>query len=87
MKTVFLLAISTVLIVSGCSSQSSKTAKAGAQGTDNKPAVVYDTKKPTTYEEYKKWRAANDPASEAYAEYKEWEINQRKWQLEKERSQ
>jgi len=77
-------------VVSGCSSKSSKpskTAETDKQGTDGKPAVVYDTKKPTTYEEYKRWRAANDPASEAYAEFKEWEINQRKWQLEKERSQ
>ncbi|ODS22559.1 hypothetical protein AB835_13500 [Candidatus Endobugula sertula] len=39
----------------------------------------YDTRKPTTFEEYKRWRQENDPAAEKYAEYKQWEISYRRW--------
>lgn len=67
-----ILAISSLLFA--CSSKSTK--KAETVGAD---APQYDTEKPTNFAEYKAWRAKNDPASEAYAEYKEWEIKYRRW--------
>jgi hypothetical protein len=73
-----------VLLASACSSKPTQiddvadTAKLG----DDK--VVYNTEEPTSYGEYRQWRKQNDPASEAYADYREWQINYRKWKLKQE---
>jgi hypothetical protein len=86
-KFVLFVILSTLLIV-GCSSKPSKTAHIDNRDdktTEKKTVVEYETEKPTSFAEYKKWRQANDPASEAYAEYKRWEIDQRKWALENEK--
>ena len=72
------LAVGLPLLLSACGNSPQKQAKA-----DNAPS--YDTENPTTYAEYKKWRAKNDLAAERYAEYKEWEINFRRWKAQQER--
>ncbi|MFT5420881.1 MAG: hypothetical protein ACI9D5_001634 [Candidatus Endobugula sp.] len=85
-KSVLFVILSTLLIV-GCSSKPSRTATIDNKDdntADKKAVLVYDIEKPTSFAEYKKWRQANDPASEAYARYKEWEINHRRWRLEQE---
>jgi len=71
------------LLVSACSSKPAKIADIDANDESNN--VAYNTTKPTTYEEYREWRKNNDPASEAYADYKDWVIKYRKWKLEQEK--
>jgi hypothetical protein len=77
-KTVIFIIISSLAIMS-CSSKPPKPDTATVGKSE------YDTDKPTSYAEYKKWRQENDPASEAYARYKEWQINYRRWKLEQEK--
>ncbi len=85
MKVLFILSIG--LLLSACSSKPEKPVDivAEQQAGKDKEAITYDTQKPTSFEEYKRWRAKNDPASEAYAEFKEWEANQRRWKEEQNR--
>jgi PBP1b-binding outer membrane lipoprotein LpoB len=86
-KSVLLVILSTLLIM-GCSSKPAKTTTIDDKDdktAEKKTAIVYDIEKPTSFAEYKKWRQANDPASEAYARYKEWEISHRRWLLEQEK--
>ncbi len=83
MKIVLLTVVSAVLLV-GCSNKPIKNAD-NDKPDNTTPApsspVVYDTKKPTSFAEYKQWRRSNDPDSEAYAEFKAWEAKQREWKL------
>ena len=74
------------LLLIGCGTQKTKHAENGEQSkTGALPEkVVYDTKKPTNFEAYKQWRQHNDPNSEAYAEFKAWEIKQREWKVKNE---
>ena len=81
MKTIFILMMS-ALLVSACSNKPAKIADVDANSESNNAA--YNTTEPTTYEEYREWRKNNDPASEAYADYKDWVIKYRKWKLEQE---
>lgn len=85
MKALFFLSISLLFVA--CSSKPEKPVDivAEQQAGKDQDAIVYDTEKPTNFDEYKRWRAKNDPASEAYAEFKEWEINQRRWKQEQQR--
>ena len=43
------------------------------------PPPVFDTKNPTTFEDYKRWRALNNPQGQAYADYKDWEAGYQQW--------
>jgi len=79
-KIIFILIISGLLI-SACSSKPAKKSDTESSSTNN---VSYNTTEPTNFEEYRKWRKDNDPASEAYADYKDWVIEYRKWKLEQE---
>jgi hypothetical protein len=79
-KTIFIIIMSGLLI-SACSSKPAKTTNTEKTNKNN---VAYNTTEPTTFEEYRKWRKDNDPASEAYADYKDWVIQYRKWKLEQE---
>ena len=84
MKTIFILMMS-ALLVSACSNKPAKIADVDANSeSNNADNVAYNTTEPTTYEEYREWRKNNDPASEAYADYKDWVIKYRKWKLEQE---
>jgi len=79
--------IALITIISACShTTGTETSDSSAAATTNKTAQpeVFDTHKPTSYAEYKRWRKANAPSSEAYAEYKEWEINYRRWKAQQE---
>jgi hypothetical protein len=78
-KILFILIMSG-LLVSACSSKPAKIADADGESSN----AAYNTAEPTTYEEYRQWRKNNDPASEAYADYKDWVIKYRKWKLEQE---
>jgi hypothetical protein len=81
-KTIFVIIMSGLLI-SACSSKPAKIADIDtSKKTSNEE--TYNTTEPTTYEEYRQWRKNNDPASEAYADYKDWVIKYRKWKLEQE---
>ena len=76
-------------LFTACSSAPPAAENAEANNTstvtkDTAPKTVFDTDKPTSYTEYKRWRSENDPASEAYSEYKEWEINYRGWKARQE---
>jgi len=73
-KTTLLIAASALLLASCGSSSTKYTA-------DQR----YNTEKPTTFAEYKKWREENDPAAQRYAEYKEWEINFRRWKAQQDK--
>lgn len=81
-----LLILVASFILAGCSktpAQSEANTDNTASNTVNQPAVEtiqFDTTRPTNYAEYKRWRQANDPSGEAYANYKEWEIRYREWQ-------
>ena len=76
MKIALFLIISTMLLAA-CSS--------GPQQQASSDQPTYDTKSPTTYQEYRAWRAKNDPAAERYAEYKRWEIEFRRWKAEQQK--
>lgn len=79
---VFFVLLAGSLFLSACSSKPAKTAEATTNTsatTASAPQPTFDTKKPTSFEEYKQWRKLNDPDSTAYAEYKEWEAQQRQW--------
>lgn len=81
-KAVILSILAITALLSACSSKPAKNADATTKTeakTAESQAPQYDTEKPTNFSEYKEWRKKNDPASEAYAEYKEWEINFRRW--------
>ena len=81
MKTIFFIIMSG-LLVSACSNKPAKIAE--QSDSDKDSGVAYNTTRPATYEEYREWRKNNDPASEAYADYKDWVIKYRKWKLEQE---
>ncbi len=84
MKILLLTLISTLILL-GCSSKPAKTTATTAPETSKKEKPAFDSTKPITYAQYKKWRKQNDPNSEAYAEYKQWEINLRQWKTDVER--
>ncbi|MBX2809135.1 MAG: hypothetical protein KTR20_10940 [Cellvibrionaceae bacterium] len=39
-----------------------------------------DTQTPANYSDYKIWRNRHDPQGKAYAEFKAWEAEYRRWQ-------
>lgn len=80
-KTI-LFVIAFTLFISACSSKPTKDVASENDAQQTQPSVVYNTEEPTSYAEYRRWRKNNDPASEAYADYKAWEINYRKWKEE-----
>lgn len=82
---IVLLTFFSALLLAGCSSKPVKTAAVEPKKVEKQEEPAFDSKKPISYAEYKKWREQNDPDSNAYAEYKQWEINQRKWKLENDR--
>ncbi|MFT6221147.1 MAG: hypothetical protein ACJA0C_000547 [Candidatus Endobugula sp.] len=85
MKTIFVIIMSGLLI-SACSSKPAKIAgiDTSKKTSSEENSITYNTTEPATYEEYRQWRKNNDPASEAYADYKGWVIKYRKWKLEQE---
>jgi hypothetical protein len=51
--------------------------------TSSKPVqakkTLADYSKPTTFDEYRQWRKANDTSGQTYAEYKEWAAAYKQW--------
>jgi len=45
-----------------------------------------DVETPASYSEYKRWRERNDPDAKAYAEFKAWEEQYRRWQWEQQQA-
>lgn len=64
------------LAILGCST--SKTAFVHKEGNQQTRGAI-DTSRPTTFEEYRQWRKANDPNGQTYAEYKQWEAAYKQW--------
>jgi PBP1b-binding outer membrane lipoprotein LpoB len=82
-----LVTVMSALALIGCSNtqvKSTDSDKPNTAETASPPAIVHNTKKPTSFEEYKLWRRSNDPESEAYAEFKAWEAKQREWKVKSE---
>lgn len=82
-----LVTMMSVLWLIGCGTkQVNNTTGSSEQPKPQTPPekVVFDTKKPTSFAEYKQWRQLNDPNSETYAEFKAWEIKQREWKIKNE---
>lgn len=48
---------------------------------------VVDDSKPSSFEDYKKWRRENDPGGQTYADFKEWEAALGEWKLQQEQAQ
>ena len=70
-----------LLMVVSCSSKARKTELASepAPTAQEASAVDFPTG-PVSYADYKRWREANDPAGELYANFKEWQAAYKKWQ-------
>ena len=45
----------------------------------------FNTEAPTSYAQYKRWRAQNDPDGQAYADYKAWENAYQQWKAEQDK--
>lgn len=55
----------------------------GCSSTATSPETAENTPKaevPTTYNGYKAWRDQYDPEAKAYADFKAWEGEYRRWQ-------
>jgi hypothetical protein len=77
-KTIFVIIVS-ILLISACSSKPTKKAD-----VDTSKSTADNFADPISYKKYRQWRKDNDPASEAYAYYKNWIIKYREWKLEQE---
>ena len=84
MKIYALIGLSALLVACGNSPTKKADIEDGQQTDKPQNAVTYNTEQPTNYEQYRQWRAQNDPASEAYAEYKQWKISQQRWKAQNE---